>query len=217
MGEKRIRKVRSVRAVRKDKKRDLKPSISPNLKECIYRLSYITNTPVKDVAEAICESGINSRKVIEHLSNYFRRPFQLGSTVFMGNISRTPFHKTQLKGPKERITLRVKDGEGELYERIRQLSYALDCTPTMATAILLDVSVKNTEYVNEYVRKHIEGQLDPNRMKQLKEVIAYINKNNPYEEEVTLSALVFYLLDELKLGATSVKSTLEKWIDKVRN
>ncbi|MDA6082696.1 hypothetical protein OSJ97_24410, partial [Escherichia coli] len=59
------------RKTRSDKKRDVKPTISIDLKNCIYRLSYITNTPVKDVIETICEKGLQSRKVMEYLSEYF--------------------------------------------------------------------------------------------------------------------------------------------------
>ncbi|MCJ7992628.1 hypothetical protein MUB15_31250, partial [Priestia sp. OVS21] len=63
------------RKVRCDKKRDVKPTIPIHLKECIYRLSYITNTPVKDVTESICISGLKSPKVMDYLSHYFRRGF----------------------------------------------------------------------------------------------------------------------------------------------
>ncbi|MEB9310261.1 hypothetical protein P4I99_33175 [Bacillus cereus] len=47
------------RKVRKDKKVDIKPTISVDLKECIYRLSYITNKPVKD--GGLCSNGTKSR------------------------------------------------------------------------------------------------------------------------------------------------------------
>ena len=68
------------RKVRSDKKRDVKPTISSNLKHCIYRLSYITSTPVKDVAETLCEKGLRSRKVMDYLSTYFRRDLKFANT-----------------------------------------------------------------------------------------------------------------------------------------
>lgn len=211
-----IVKEKKINKRRSDKKRDVKPSVPISLKEVIYRLSYITNTPVKDVVESICNSGINSRKVIEHLSKHFKRSYKFGNTVYMGDLSRISLHKVILVGKKERITTRLKDGENETFDKIRQLSYALDCTPTMATALLLEVSVKNTEYVNDFVKNHLEGQLDPGRLKELKEVLKYINKNNPYEEEISLSALIFYLLDEMKYGATNIGASIQNWLEKVK-
>ncbi|HGE5798668.1 hypothetical protein [Bacillus thuringiensis] len=61
------------RKVRKDKKVDIKPTISVDLKECIYRLSYITNKPVKDVALHICDYALHSKEIMEILSESFRR------------------------------------------------------------------------------------------------------------------------------------------------
>ncbi|MDV2888137.1 hypothetical protein RYX45_23525, partial [Alkalihalophilus pseudofirmus] len=73
-----------IRKTRSDKKRDVKPTVSSNLRDCIYRLSYITQTPVKDVVEILCEKGLKSRKVVEYLSQYFRRDFQFINTLFIG-------------------------------------------------------------------------------------------------------------------------------------
>lgn len=204
------------RKVRSDKKRDVKPTISVNLKECIYRLSYITNMPVKDIVESICDSGIRSRKVIDHLSQHFKRNLKFSNTLYIGDILRTPLHRLTLPGKKERITTRLKDGDEETYDKIKQLAYALDCTPTTATAFLLEVSIKNTDYVNDQIKNHLQGQLDPGRIKELKAVLNYINKNNPYDEEISLSALIFYLLDELKIGATNINHSIQAWLDKVK-
>ena len=204
------------RKVRSDKKRDVKPTIPVNLKECIYRLSYITNMPVKDIVESICDSGIRSRKVIDHLSQHFKRNLKFSNTLYIGDISRTPLHRLALPGKKERITTRLKDGDEETYDKIKQLAYALDCTPTTATALLLEVSIKNTDYVNEQIKSHLQGQLEPGRIKELKAVLNYINKNNPYDEEISLSAIIFYLLDELKIGATNINHSIQAWLDKVK-
>ncbi|AIE58946.1 hypothetical protein [Bacillus methanolicus] len=81
------------RRTRSDKKRDVKPTITIQLKECIYRISYITNTPVKDVAETICEAGLVSRKVMDYLSQHFRRPVRLKNTLYMGDLDRPSLRK----------------------------------------------------------------------------------------------------------------------------
>ncbi|MCM3176307.1 hypothetical protein [Cytobacillus horneckiae] len=50
------------RKTRSDKKKDIKPTINIKLHECINRLSYITNTPVKDVGVHICMAELESKK-----------------------------------------------------------------------------------------------------------------------------------------------------------
>lgn len=209
-----MREVKKERKIRSDKKRDVKPTIPINLKECIYRISYITNNPVKDVTEALIMSGLASTKVIDYLSQFFKRNFQYNSTIYMGDHTRTITIK--INGKKERITTRLRDGHNETYDLIKQLAYALDCTPSMATAIILDASIKNTESVNEYMRKYLEQELDPGRMKELKEVLKYINQNNPYQEEVSISALLFHLLDEMKISASNLGGSIQSWLDKVK-
>lgn len=205
------------RKVRCDKKRDVKPTIPIHLKECIYRLSYITNTPVKDVTESICISGLKSPKVMDYLSHYFRRGFSFENTVYMGDMSRTPIRKMYVNIDKERISTRLKDGHGDTYDVIKRLAYALDCTPTLATAFLIEASIKNTEFVNDYVKAHLEEELDKGRLKELKEVLKYINQNNPYKEEVSLSHLVFYIMEELRHGANTIGTSVQNWLDKIRD
>jgi hypothetical protein len=45
-------------------KKDVKPTISIHLIECIYRL-YIRNIPVKNVGETICEVGLLFGKALD--------------------------------------------------------------------------------------------------------------------------------------------------------
>jgi len=201
------------RATRSDKKIDCKPTISINLKECIYRLSYITNTPVKNVAEEICKAGIRSRRVIEHLSNHFRRNFRLDSTVYIGDLKRPSLQRIRYRGETDRITIRFMQQDFEL---ITALAYALDVTPSKATAILLESSIKDTNFINRFTRNYISGQLDQSRMKELKKVLSYINQNNPYEEKISWAALLSFLYDELKTSANTMTNALNNWIDKIK-
>lgn len=199
------------RRTRSDKKRDIKPTLNIQLKECIYRLSYITNTPVKDVAEEICIAGLGSRKVIEHLSQNFRRPIRLKNTLYMGDPERLSLQKRAAAGPSERITIRF---EQSTYENINALAYALDVTPSRATAILLDASVRNSNFINEYARDYLKQHLDEGRMKELKAVLKFINTNNPYEEEISWVGLLSFLFDEIKIGASQISESVQGWLEK---
>lgn len=201
------------RKIRSDKKIDCKPTISLQLKDCIARLSYVTNTPVKDVAESACEAGIHSKKVIDYLSNYFRRDFQLGNTYYIGDLERISLQREKVKGLKDRITIRFSQST---YERINALAFALDCTPTKSTALLLEASIRNTEFINQFTKNYLKNHLDEGRMRELKKVLKFINQNNPYSEKISWATLLSYLFDELKMGTSSLTNALNNWIDKIK-
>lgn len=201
------------RKVRSDKKRDVKPTISTNLRDCIFRLSYITNTPVKDVVEILCEKGLSSRKVIEYLSQHFRRDFQFTNTVYFGNYERESLQHIYRSGKNVRITTRFTQAT---YENITSLSYALDVTPSKATALLLDASTRNTDILNAFVKAYLHKNIDQARMKELKHVLKYINKNNPYNEEISWFALLSLIFDEFKDSTSNIKDKIHSWIDKYK-
>src|SRR3954452_15879890 len=162
------------RKVRSDKKRDIKPTIPAELKNCIHSLSYITNTPVKDVGETLCEKGLQSRKVMEYLSQYFRRDLRFSNTIFIGNLERESLQNKYQSGKNERITIRFSQ---TTYENISNLAQALDVTKSKATALLLDASLRNTNLLNAYVKLYLHENIDQARMKELKQILKYINKN----------------------------------------
>ncbi|MGG1021155.1 hypothetical protein ABE151_17510 [Bacillus paralicheniformis] len=199
------------RKTRSDKKKDVKPTVPINLKNCIFRLSYVTNTPVKNVVEVICEKGLRSKIVIDHLSTYFRRDFQYLNTFYIGDLRRESLQRSNQPGVNMRITTRFTQ---ETYNNICALSYALDVTPTRATALLLDASVRNTNIVNAFVKSYLNSNLDTQRMKELKQVLKFINKNNPYENEISWFAFFSMIVEDIKEGTANIKSTIGNWLDK---
>jgi hypothetical protein len=201
------------RKIRSDKKRDVKPTISTELKNCIYRLSYITDTPVKDVVEVICEKGIQSRKVIEYLSQYFRREYKYMNTLYMGDLCRGSLQRKCQSGKNERITTRFNQAT---FEDIKTLSVALDVTPSKTTALLLDASIRNTNILNAFVKSYLHQNVDQGRMKELKMVLQYVNKNNPYNEDISWFTLLSMILEEVKDSTTNVKEAIHSWMDKFK-
>lgn len=201
------------RAIRSDKKIDCKPTISVDLKECVYRLSYVTNTPVKDVAEEICKSGLRSKVVIEHLSDHFRRDLKIGNTYYIGDLNRSSLQRVKYNGVTSRITIRFEQHD---FGKIKALAYSLDCTPSKATAILLESSIRNTNFINQFTKSYLKDQLDEQRLKELQKVIRYINKNNPYEEKVSWASLLSFLYDELRMNTNNMTKALNNWIDQMK-
>lgn len=209
-GEEAVAKKRKVRS---DKKREIKPTISVELKNCIYSLSYITGKPVKDISEIICEKGIGSRKTMEYLSQYFRRDYQFLNTIHIGDYGRESLQRKYQSGKNERISVRFTQS---VYERIYALSIALDCTPSKTVALLLDASVRNVNLLNSLVKLYLSEHVDNSRMKELKQIMKYINKNNPYDEEISWPTLLLLIFDEVKDRTSDVKHTINNWIQKYK-
>ena len=194
---------------RSDKKRDVKPTISKNLKECIYQLSYVTNTPVKDVIEIICEKGLKSRTVIEYLSCYFRRDYRYLNTTFFGDLEKESLQRKYQSNKNERVATRFSN---ETYEEISNLAHALDVTPSKATALLLDASIRNSYILDAFVKVYLLDHINQSRMKELKKVITYINKNNPYNEEISWFSLLANMYDQVKDTTTNLKDIIQQWL-----
>ena len=114
------------RKVRSDKKREVKPTISIQLKDAIYIISYVTSTPVKDVAERICTDGLASKKVISSLSPRFRRTVRLANTLYMGDIKRPTLRRNNIAEKTDRISLRLLAPD---YDNLSTLAFALTLHP----------------------------------------------------------------------------------------
>lgn len=196
--------------MRSDKKRDVKPTIEDNLKECFFRLSYITHTPVKDVVASICKQGMRTKSVIDEISNYFIREYQFRNTYYIGDTNKKSLQRVVLDSPV-RVTTRL---DQKTYLEIRSLAYALDVTPTRSLAILLEFSVKNIDVVDSFVRNYLKDEMDHRRMKELQEVFSFIKKNNPSENEISWFAFLSTILDDVKESAFNIKDVVGNWLDK---
>lgn len=201
----------SARKVRSDKKREVKPTIHIELKDTIYRISYVVDTPVKDIVETICLFGLDSRKVITHLSENFKRNVRFHNTLFMGDLDRPAVQRFKPGTRTERLSTRLKQPD---YENLVTLAFALDVTPSRAAALLLDASIRHSDFVNSYFQQHLSQTLDFNRMCELKKIISFINTNSPYNETISWLALVSYIYAEIKDSAVSFNDTLHDFIDK---
>ncbi|ETT85984.1 hypothetical protein MKZ08_18145 [Viridibacillus sp. FSL R5-0477] len=197
--------------VRSDRKIDIKPCVEYELYECISRLSHITGSPMKTVGETICKKGLYTKIVIDNLAIHFRRDYRFRNTVFMGNKDLLSERRKKTPGIKPRVSMRF---DQRLYDDLAELAYSLDTTISNAAALLLKSSIQNTNIVNEYISKYVQTILDPERKKQLELVLAYIQKDNPYEaDEASLSRLIGYIMDEFMEKSRNVKKAVETWLD----
>lgn len=204
------------RKTRSDKKRDISPTISAELRDCIYRLSFITNKPVKDVAEAICLNGLKRRKVLEYLSQYFRRPVRVDPTLYRGNSEGPSVGQREHVGKTKRIAIRFKAQDHAV---IAALAFAMDCTVSRSCAVLLDASVRDGDFINEFVQQYLEENLDAERVTELKKILRYVNTNNPYGEEYTWASLLSLMINEVrevtaKVADAATDFIVKNWRDK---
>lgn len=201
-----------VRKVRSDKKRDVKPVVSLEIYECVSRLSYITQRPMKDVSEHLCRKSILFTPIIERMSPYFRRDFFLGTSCYRGSLDRQPHRIDRGTGHRGRLTLRLST---ELYEKIGELAYALNMTVSSATAFLLENALFEESIVVDYIETYVQKELDPNRYKQLREVIDFINLyRGPNQPVITLSKIIRHLLEEFEVRTQPIKQALSQWIER---
>lgn len=195
------------RGQRSDKKRDVKPTLKLDLKDAIYRLSHITYTPVKDVCPSLCMYVIKDRKVIEHLSQFFKRDLLFDTTIFRGHISNKTVEK-RINEPGERVTIRFSQNE---YSAIALLAFALDCTVSRATAILLEVSMSQAKFVNAYIKEFLQHELTESEMREFKEILRYINKTG--ESHHSWASLLAHVVDEVGSPVNRIKEAISSFID----
>ena len=133
----------SRRLTRSDKKVDVKPTISENLKTPLYRLSEILCLPVKDVTEQLCIDGSLSPIIIEEMKKWFRRDYHHGTSWTFGNPDR-PRLRIITEGCKGKVAIKFKRKD---YDQICNLAFALDLTPTTTCAVLLMITMRNRKFM----------------------------------------------------------------------
>lgn len=165
---------------------------------------------MKDVAEYVCIRGLDSREVIEVLSRHFRRDYRFKNTLFIGKSERISNRVRRDSGIKRRLSIRLTQ---DTHDKISELAFALDMTVSSTTAILLEVATKNPAFIDDYVSSHVTESLSPARKEQLKEVLRYLKKDNPYAEEITLTRLISYIIEEMKEHTIYAKRAVEDWLE----
>lgn len=200
----------SARKVRSDKKREVKPVIKLELKDAIYRLSYITYTPVKDVCEQLCFYVLYDKRIIEHLSKYFKRDVRLTNTLYFGNSTSKTVSKRD-KGENQRVSVRFTQ---DVYDSIAVLSYAMDCTPSRTVAILLNIAMKNITYVNRYMGEYLDGHLSEQQMRELRGVLKYVNHTSDAQQ--SWMAIIGTILDEVSAPMTRVKDAVSEFLSGIK-
>lgn len=192
---------------RSDKKVDVKPTIPLELKDAIYRLSYILKIPVMYVAERLVTYAINNTGIRSDIGMHFQRPVYIDGILYHGSLANTPIIKRLNKGEAERIHLRIKQPVAEV---LAAFAYALNCSQSKACAILLEASMNDVDFINRYVQQHLERNLDETRMGELRVFMRSINHKKVDQD--SWAALLSYMVDEVKKPLESAKEVVNEFI-----
>lgn len=179
-------------------------------KEVIYRLSHITNTPLKDVCEFLTVFVMRERDTINTLSKHFKRGVGIGNTYYNGNINVCTIDK-RLKVPSDIVAIRFKRDD---YELISTLAYALDCTPTRATAVLIEEATHNIKAINEYVYINMVHELTEGQMIELRKILTYINRYN--NDPVSWAAMLSKIVGDIRPATRKLRDLVEEFLS-IRN
>lgn len=194
------------RKERSDKKRMVKPLIPNETRENIFRISHVTQTPIKDVCEFLVAHVIRDTNTITLLSKHFKRNVGIGSTYYRGDIENVSISK-RLKVESGLVTIKFKRAD---YELICALAYALDVTPTRATAILLELATRNIKAVNKYVHEYLLDELSASQMRELRIVLSYVNQYN--EENSSWLSILSSIVGEIRPATKKLYELVEDFI-----
>lgn len=192
--------------MRSDKKKDVKPTIRIELKDAIYRLAFITKTPVKDVCESMINFAVSDSSIINILAPYFIRDIRMNNSILKGHLDNPRYEKFE-SGNCERITLRLTQGS---HNNVTILAYATDLNPSRVCAILLNTCMHDFRFLNYYTSQYLQNELSYNQMVELKEMLRYITKN--VNVEASMASLLSMIVNEVTPPTREIKDAVNDFI-----
>lgn len=181
---------------RSDKKRDVRPTIASDLYDFISDLSYVTNTPIKKVSEHLCIEGMKSKRVVEHISQHLRRPYVHGNTFYQGFLDRKPYKPSDDHNEKRKRLGTVRFNSHD-YENLSSLSYALDINISSGVGLILAISAKDIDIINNYILNTVNYTLDENKKRVLKNLYKYVYYKSPFKNSISLLDIASYIYNKI--------------------
>ena len=140
----------STRKVRSDKKRDVQPVVSLELKKQLFRFSFLCKEPMKDAGERLCAQGAVSPLIMDDINQFFRRNLSINNHHYMGYLERPRL--TLLQSNKEKITIKFPQ---DTFESLFNLAFALDLPLNQTAAVLIKRTLNNREFMHEYIQHNL--------------------------------------------------------------
>ena len=160
------------------------------------------------VAESLFVHSIQNREIINTISTHFQREVRISNTLYRGSLSNESVNKRKKSSECERIHFRVTR---QAYEILAVFAYALGCSYARAGAVLLEECIHDADFISKYVEKYLEENLSSSRMKELREFMRYVNREEDGEVH-SWAALLSYITDEVKKPFKEAKEVVEDFI-----
>lgn len=198
------------RKTRSDKKKEVKATLSIALKNAIHRLSYITNTPIKDVCEKLCHELIIDRKIIDTLSGYFQHEVIYDGTMFRGHYDNVQIAK-RFEGKTSIATMTFTRSD---YDIIYKIAYALGVSPSRCVALLLDMAMRDINVVNQYIKDYLKKELSPYELEELKQLISYTNRSNVNHQ--TWASFLGYIYEQKGSPMFKMREIINEFLNEIK-
>lgn len=206
------------RKVRSDKKQQVAPTISVKLKTEIERLAFITDQPVKRIGELLSYEGIHNRDITEQFVPYLQKGIlRVEKTLFYGSKENPSLRDRTNDDKTDRISIRFEQRDFVDIETLADLLYV---SPTRTVALLLDAGIRHPEIVEYILQKHtLRNPLEDMVLSEIRKLMRYINRNNPYKMARWNEKFERYLHDtkqvtqniKLKLPSRAIDTESYKW------
>ncbi|MGN4128057.1 hypothetical protein ACMGD3_24085 [Lysinibacillus sphaericus] len=193
------------RKQRSDKKKDVKPYLTLSLISSLNRLTYITDVYLKDLTEEMILYAIKDSNTLSQLSQHFKKDILVNNTIYMGRLDNPQVSKRENEST-DRISTRLKADD---YEVIRSLAYAMDVSRARVCALLINASMNNINFVNDYVKQHLSKSLTEHQMRELKNLLKSANLDG---EHYSWGALLSQIMDEVKTPVSRIKDAVNIFI-----
>ncbi|MGE7667412.1 hypothetical protein ACQKMN_17060 [Ureibacillus composti] len=184
-------------------KREVKPFIDIDVKDTIYKLSFVTGYSVKSICEDLCNQSFKNGLGRE-LSPYFKRGIQIDGSVYQGNKKAERFEASSEK--IERISMKISHNG---YEYAYNLSYAMGCSVAKVVAYAIEKSINDFAFLDRYIKQFLSKQIDKERKDMMLKIVKAINKDFVESEEYSIAALLLYIADEYKRVSDGVDGVLK--------
>lgn len=196
-----------IRKTRIDKKKEVQPTLSIDLKDAIYRLGYVTHTNVKDLCEYLCHTLLIERKTFNDLSKYFQRGLIFEGSIIRGHLDNEQIEK-RFNGRTGKVTIKFKRAD---YEAICSLGYALNVTPSRTVAILLDLAMNDPDIVDQYIKDYLTSEVTSSQMMELKYLLEYVNGSN--EDQLTWTDFFKQIHEEKGSPMIDMKEIVNEYLN----
>lgn len=181
----------------------VKPYINVKQKETISKLNFLTGLPIKDICNDLMEHAVKSNYAI-FLTQHFKRGVIINKLQFPAKNDPVPF--PEVKGETTRITLKVNN---RIHEYANSLYYATDVSVPKILASMINYSINDNKFFNDYVSKYLTEKIGEDRKKLLKSVMDDVNGVTECDENI--SSLLFYIVETEKEIDEGLGEAVEKF------